>query len=49
MIYVGIVLTKLNYFTATISSDGEIYSSILSKFTNGHDGFYTAAFETGTT
>ena len=39
MIYVGIDISKLNHFAATISSDGEILIEPF-KFTNDYDGFY---------
>ena len=37
MIYLGIDITKLNYFAAAVSSDGEILIELF-KFTNDYDG-----------
>ena len=39
MIYVGIDISKLNHFAATISSVGEILFDPF-RFTNDYDGFY---------
>lgn len=39
MIYVTINITKLNHFSATISSNGEIFNEAF-KFSNGFDDFH---------